>query len=207
MFTEQARRLTSGIVEPIALALGRSGLSPNALTVIGTSLHVIVAWLIGSGHLFAGGALLAVAAGFDGLDGTLARLTGRESRFGAFFDSTMDRVSEILAFLGLLAYAQAEGLPGEQLLTLVALAGSLMVSYTRARSEGLQCGTKAGVFGRLERMVVLVVGLLAGWVTGALVVIAVGAWLTVLQRVTDVRRRCDAASAAEVHEPEGATGT
>lgn len=207
MFTEQARRVTSGFVEPIALAVGRLGFTPNGLTLVGTSLHIVVAWLIATGHLAAGGVLLAVAAGIDGLDGALARLTGRESRFGAFFDSTMDRISEVLAFLGLLAYAEATQMRWEAMLTLAALSGSLMVSYTRARSEGLQCGTKAGLLGRLERMVVLVVGLIAGWLTPALVVIAVGAWLTVMQRMADVSRRCAEESPPGPAEPKRVADT
>jgi CDP-diacylglycerol--glycerol-3-phosphate 3-phosphatidyltransferase len=190
VLTEPARRLSSGIVGPIALAIGRTGVSPNALTLGGTLLHVGVAWLLAAGHLRAGAVALAIAAAFDGLDGALARRTGCESVFGAFLDSTFDRVSEILVFLGLLVYSQRTDLPVEGRLVLVALAGSLMVSYTRARSEGLRCGTKVGVFGRLERMLVLVVGLLLGWLTAALWILAVGAWLTAAHRVIDVRRRC-----------------
>jgi len=181
----------------LALAVGRTGLSPNALTVIGCGLHLGVAWLLAAGHLAAGGMALVVAAAIDGLDGTLARLTGRESTFGAFLDSTLDRVSEILVFFGLLIHAQRSGLVIEGRLAFVALAGSIMVSYTRARSEGLDRGTKAGLFGRLERMATLVLGLLLGWLKPALWVVAVGAWLTAAHRVYDVSRRCQAREADE----------
>lgn len=204
MITDSARRATRGFLEPLARTLGRLGLTPNQLTVIGTLLHVIVAWLLATSHLFAGGIALAIAAGCDGLDGTLARLAGRAGRFGAFLDSTMDRISEILAFLGLLVYAQRNSLTIEVPLVLAALAGSLMVSYTRARSEGLDCGTKAGVFGRLERMVVVVVGLLTGLITPALWVVAIGAWLTVGQRIWDVYGRCE--NGALSGEPDLAGG-
>ena len=190
MLTERARSASRGFVDPLARAVGRLGISPNALTVAGTLLHVGVAWLLADGHLAAGGLALAGAAAFDGLDGALARATGRDSRFGAFLDSTLDRVSEAIVFFGLLVHTQRAGLAPEGGLVLVALAGSLVVSYTRARAEGLGVGTTSGVFGRLERMGVLVVGLVAGWLTGTLVLLAVGAWLTAAHRILDVARRC-----------------
>lgn len=190
MLTERARRLSQGVISPLALAVGRTGITPNWLTAVGCLLHLGVAGLLASGNLAVGGVALALAAMFDGLDGALARQTGRESKFGAFLDSTLDRVSEILVFLGLLVYTQAQGLDAEGRLVLLAMAGSIMVSYTRARSESLERGTKAGVFGRLERMVVLVVGLLLGRLTLTLWILTLGAWLTAAQRVFDVERIC-----------------
>jgi CDP-diacylglycerol--glycerol-3-phosphate 3-phosphatidyltransferase len=190
MLTHKARALSRGVVEPLALGLGRTGISPNGLTVLGSALHIGVAWLIAAGHLAAGGLALAAAAAFDGLDGALARATRRDSAFGAFLDSTLDRVSEAIVFLGLLVHAQRVGNPRAAQLALVALAGSLLVSYTRARAEGIGHGTQGGVFGRLERMGLLVLGLLAGWVEATLWVLVLGAWFTVGQRVLDVRRRC-----------------
>lgn len=191
MLTDRARVLTRGLVEPVALGLGRLGLTPNALTIVGCLLHVGVAWCLASGYLQLGALALALAAAFDGLDGTLARITARTSTFGAFLDSTLDRISEILVFAGLLAFALR---PANTDVTLAALcyaiiAGSLMVSYTRAKSEALRSGTKAGVFGRLERMCVLVVGLWFGWLTATLWILAVGVWWTTLHRIWDVRRR------------------
>jgi CDP-diacylglycerol--glycerol-3-phosphate 3-phosphatidyltransferase len=189
MLTERARRLSSGVVEPVVGALARTSVSPDGLTLLGLAAHVPTAWLIAQGHLRAGAVLLALAAAVDGLDGALARRTERTSRYGAFLDSTCDRVSEVWVFAGLLLYAQRRMPAYGPVLVLVSLAGSLMVSYTRARSEARGCGTKAGVLGRLERMVVLVVGLLSGWVEPALWVLAVGTWLTTAQRIVDVRRR------------------
>jgi CDP-diacylglycerol--glycerol-3-phosphate 3-phosphatidyltransferase len=190
MLTDRARQLTRGLVEPVARGLGRLGLTPNALTALGFVLHLGVAWLLAMGWLAAGAVGLALAAAFDGLDGTLARLTGRSSARGAFLDSTFDRMSEVAVFFGLLLFANRSGLAQEVWLVYVALAGSLLVSYTRARSEGIGCPTKAGVFGRLERMAVLVVGLFFGWLTVTLWVLVLGAWLTVALRIRDVWRRC-----------------
>lgn len=198
MLTDRARVWTRGIVEPIVDLLVRIGLTPNAVTVIGTLLHLLVAWLLAEGRFVGGALMLFVAAGVDGLDGTLARKTGRASPTGAFLDSSLDRISEILTFLGLLIYADrvARGAmsPGLDpmfgaLAVFLALAGSLMVSYTRARSEGIGRPTKAGILGRMERMAILVIGLFTGWVTYALWIIAIGAWITTGMRIYDVLRR------------------
>jgi CDP-diacylglycerol--glycerol-3-phosphate 3-phosphatidyltransferase len=192
MITQWAREVTRPFVEPLALAVGRAGLSPNAITVIGAVAHVAVFWLLATGRLLEGAIALALAAAFDGLDGALARATDRATESGAFLDSVLDRVSEILTFGGLLYLAIARQNTGLALLVFAAVAGSLMVSYTRARSEGIGHGTKAGVFGRLERMAILVVGLATGWLVPALVLIAAGAWLTATQRVLDVLGRAGA---------------
>ncbi len=194
MFTDRARTLSRGFVEPVALALGRIGLTPNAITFIGAALHVVVAWLLFNGRFAGGGVMLALAAGIDGLDGTLARKTGQTSSLGAFLDSTFDRISEILTFLGLVAYAEwgaraVGGAPLSASLVFLAASGSVMVSYARARSEGIGRGTKVGLLGRMERMVILVLGLVTAQVAIALWIIAVGAWLTTGFRIYDVWRQ------------------
>ena len=190
MLTDRMRLASRGLVEPLALAAGRLGLSPNSITVLGCTLHLGVAWLLAAGRPQAGAVALALAAAFDGLDGTLARLTGRVSRRGGFLDSTLDRVSEILVFGGLLIASGAAGDPVGVVLCYAVITGSIMVSYTRAKSEALGCGTKAGMFGRLERMLVLIVGLLAGQLRLTLWILAIGVWLTTALRIADVWRRC-----------------
>jgi CDP-diacylglycerol--glycerol-3-phosphate 3-phosphatidyltransferase len=203
MFTDRARQVSRGFVEPVALAMGRVGLTPNGLTLLGSAMHLVVAWLIATGHLPLGGIALVVTAAFDGFDGTLARLTGRASNLGAFLDSTFDRISEILVFCGLLIYALRAGMDTEAVLVLVTLAFSLMVSYTRARSEALGCGTKVGVFGRLERMAVLSVGLIVSpWIpiSWTLWLLAVGVIITTGQRIVDVYRRCGDVWLADAQE-------
>jgi len=196
VLTDSARVASRRIVEPIAMAMGRLGLTPDALTVIGCLLHLFVVWPLAAGRPVWAAIALGLAAVFDSFDGTLARLTGRASAFGAFLDSTLDRVSEVLIFAGLLLYAQRSlgGEPVAELLVLLGLAGSLMTSYTRARSEAIGYGTKAGVLGRFERMLVLIVGLvLVGlfgptWFYITVGLLAAGAWLTTFLRVRDVRR-------------------
>jgi CDP-diacylglycerol--glycerol-3-phosphate 3-phosphatidyltransferase len=197
MVTERARAVSRVVVEPLAALLGRLGFTPDALTLTGTALHVVVAALLARGYLRWGGVALIVAAAFDALDGTLARCTGRVSPFGAFLDSTCDRLSEILVFAGLLWYTVVGLSAGncqrctyDPLLVFAAATGSLMVSYSRARSEGVSRPTKAGLFGRFERMSVLVIALLVAQLRAGLVLIAIGAWWTCAQRVLDVRRRC-----------------
>jgi CDP-diacylglycerol---glycerol-3-phosphate 3-phosphatidyltransferase len=191
MITERARAISRPVVEPIALAVGRLGLSPNGLTVVGMLAHSVVAVFLASGNLRAGAVTLALAAAFDGLDGSLARATNRVTNGGAYLDSVLDRVSEILVFAGLLWLTAAAGDAPGALLVLGALTGSIMVSYTRARSEGLGYQTKAGVFGRFERMVVLVFGLALAQVNITLAIVAVGSWLTAAVRIRDVISRCD----------------
>jgi len=189
MLTDRARRATRGLVDPVVGLLARTGVTPNALTVLGCAAHLPVAWFLAQGQLLAGAVALAIAAAVDGFDGSLARATGRASRFGAFLDSSLDRTSEILVYLGLVVWAQANGPPRLVPLVLLVTGGSLMVSYTRARAEGLGSGTKVGVFGRFERMLTLVVGLVLNRVEIVLWVLALGTWATTVHRILDVRRR------------------
>lgn len=205
MFTDRARTLTAGIVNPIAHALGRMGVTPNLLTVAGTVFHVGVMLLLAEGEFVIGGLLLFVAAGIDGLDGTLARQTGKVSLFGGFLDSTFDRISEIITFFGLVLYlewtapsAGAAAHTYSSALVFTAATGSLMVSYSRARSESIGRGTKVGILGRMERMFLLVFGLVIGWITPILWIIAIGTWITTAWRIYDVRRQCLADEAPAV---------
>jgi len=190
MLTERARSASRGIVEPIAMALARLGATANALTIAGAALHVLVAWLVARGDLLVAGLVLIVAGSCDALDGSLARATGTASPFGAFLDSTLDRVSEALVFVGLLAYAQDLGDAMMGLIAQVGLSGSLMVSYARARGAAIGCDTRVGVFDRFVRTALLAAGLLTGQIRPALWLLAAGAWWTVVQRVMDVRRQC-----------------
>jgi CDP-diacylglycerol--glycerol-3-phosphate 3-phosphatidyltransferase len=193
MLTEPLRRLLQGQLDRIAALFHRLGISPNALTFGGAALHLVVLYLLAKGSFLSGAALLLVASGLDGIDGTLARNTGQSSRIGAFLDSTLDRVSEILVYLGLLIYAGTMLAQGETpfapiWLIYLAVTGSVMVSYSRARSEGIGLPTHSGWFTRFERMVLLLLGLISGWVTPALWIVMLGAWFTTIQRVADVWR-------------------
>ncbi|MCC6625834.1 MAG: CDP-alcohol phosphatidyltransferase family protein [Chloroflexi bacterium] len=186
MVKEQARSLA----RTLAVGLARTGISPNGLTVIGLLLNVAVAAVLASGHLAAGGALLLLAGAFDMLDGALARATNQTSKFGAFFDSTLDRYSELVVFFGLLLHLQATGFLTEAALVYAAAAGSVLVSYARARAEALGFDCEVGLLGRPERILVLAAGLLFGEVAllGVLWLLAILTNATAVQRMVHVWR-------------------
>jgi CDP-diacylglycerol--glycerol-3-phosphate 3-phosphatidyltransferase len=186
--TDLARKRFGGILEPVARLIGRTGVSPNVVTLTGTVLNLGVAWVLSKGYMRIGGLLVALAALFDGLDGTLARLTERRSRFGAFLDSTMDRFSEAIVYLGLLVFYTRLSAGHEILLIYATIVGSLMVSYTRARSEGLGLDCKVGLLTRLERAVVLIIALVLDQVSIGLWVLAILTNFTALQRMYHVWR-------------------
>jgi CDP-diacylglycerol---glycerol-3-phosphate 3-phosphatidyltransferase len=139
--------------------VGATGISPNALTLIGLLLNCGAAAIVLTGNLLAGGIAFLVANAFDSLDGAVARATGKASRFGAFLDSVIDRYDESVVLIALLVVL---GQRGDMLLvgaTGVALVGSLLVSYTRARAEGLGLDCEVGLFQRTERVILLGLGL------------------------------------------------
>ena len=181
-----ARRVLSSYLEqPVAGALAKMGLTPNIVTLLGLAVAGASAYLISIGSLWAGGIVLLASGVFDLFDGALARFTGRTSKFGALLDSVVDRVSEAVILLGLLVFyiqlSSTEGL----VLVYLALAGSIMVSYLRARAEGLGIECTVGVMTRPERVVTLGIGLIAGhwWPTVVLIVLGVIAGLTFLTTV------------------------
>jgi len=183
MLSEAARKYSRVFLEPMARFISATGVSPNVITVIGFLLMVGVAVVLAWGHLLLGGILITAVALFDSVDGTLARMMGRTSRFGAFLDSTLDRFSEAVIFLGLFIYLSGQNQKLELLLIYATVVGSLMVSYARARAEGIGVPLKEGLFTRLERVFLLVVGLLFNQLTFVLWVLAVFSNLTAIQRM------------------------
>ncbi|HZU07798.1 MAG TPA: CDP-alcohol phosphatidyltransferase family protein [Chloroflexota bacterium] len=190
------------LLVPPARLLVRLGVSANSLTVVGLFLNVGVAAAIAAGWFPASGVLLLLASAFDLLDGAVARASGRSTPFGAFLDSTLDRYAEAVVFIGLVVWFNGQGALRAELLTVVALVGSLMVSYTRARAEGLGLHGEAGLFARPARIVLLAAGLiLAGvpalaWTLEASVgALAVLTHLTTAQRGWHVWR--------QTHPPRG----
>ena len=188
MLTQFLRRQTSGILEPIARTIRVTNISPNVLTVIGFLLTVCVAGVLAAGYLQVGGILMVAAAIFDAIDGTLARVTNRTSRFGAFLDSTLDRYSEAVTFFGLLIYYNGQGNRIETLLIFATLIGSLLVSYTRARAVGLGIQIKSGLFTRVERVIVLAFGLIICWMSPVRWLLALLTNFTAVQRIYTVWR-------------------
>jgi CDP-diacylglycerol--glycerol-3-phosphate 3-phosphatidyltransferase len=194
MVANLARAWSARIIEPIARFLGSLGLTPNAVTVLGFLLTVAVAGVLATGRLFLAGILLIVTLAFDAVDGTLARLLGQTSKFGAFLDSTLDRWAEVVMYVAITwVMLQTDNDLGA-MLAVLALSMSLLVSYTRARAEGVGLQCKEGIFTRFERLVVLIAGLLVGQLTWALGIIAVLAGITAVQRILVTWRATNSAS-------------
>jgi CDP-diacylglycerol--glycerol-3-phosphate 3-phosphatidyltransferase len=155
------------LVGPLARALIRAGIRPNVITTVGTMIVVGSGVAFGMGHVRLGGLLLLASGVFDILDGEVARQGGMMTTFGAFYDSTLDRVGEAAVFAGLAIYFERGGVPAERqtlalAIALTGLAMSMLVSYARARAEGLGLECKVGWFERPERMVLVIVMGLAG---------------------------------------------
>lgn len=185
---EETRRLISSrVAPPLARLLARTRITPNALTWMGFIITAGAAALIVTGHMLAAGIVALVAGFFDMLDGAVARTTGRVTRFGAVLDSTLDRLSEAVLLLAVMLVFARENQVGWSLLSGIALLGSLMVSYIRARIEGLGVSCKAGLFTRPERVLILALGLLLSRFDYALVaavaLLALLSFFTVIERL------------------------
>src|SRR3954451_5020426 len=154
------------IINAMVRVLASAGVHPNILTTIGVIINVGCGVLFGIGEFFWAGVVLIIANLFDMLDGNVARLTGNVTKFGSFLDSSLDRLSDMVAFLGIIMF-YARNVPQHSLLN-VFLAGlgmiaSVMVSYTTARSEGLGVKANIGFLQWPERMVLLIIGALSTW--------------------------------------------
>ncbi len=191
MFTTRFEAWVRRRAEALMAALGRSPVTPNQVTVVGFALTVLAAALAAAGQLRWAGVVLIFAGTCDILDGALARSTGAGYPYGAFLDSTLDRYSEGVVYLGLAAYFVGMTGPLQRwlvLATLAALAGSFLVSYVRARAQSLGFTCKSGLFQRPERVVVTVFGLILGgwWLYGVVFLLAVVTNITALQRIREV---------------------
>ena len=175
--------------EPVVPLLARTGITPSTITWFGFVLILGAAALIITGHPFAAGLVVLIASFFDILDGALARYTNRATRFGAILDSTLDRLSEAAVLLGILVVYAREQLIAQILLVGVALLGSLLVSYIRARAEALGLECQVGLFTRTERVIVLALGLLLNQIVIALGIVVVFSFITAGQRLLYVWRQ------------------
>jgi CDP-diacylglycerol--glycerol-3-phosphate 3-phosphatidyltransferase len=205
--SNESRDRIKQIFEPIALAMGRIGLTPNGLTLIGFAITTVGAILVGAQAWVIGGLVVFVGGVFDMFDGTLARATGQSSKFGAFMDSTFDKGGEILVFIGCIA-ALANSNVGTVpvLVASGAMGASIMVSYTRAKSDALGYSSgmglaSVGIMPREIRLVIISLGIiLTGTSIGisalefALGVILVGSVITVIQRILHVRSQAKSAT-------------
>ena len=186
-FTDQLRKLFKGILDPTGAFLNRNGLTPNAITLLGLVGTSIGAYIIAQGKMTTGGIVLLISVLVDALDGTMARLRGESSDFGGFVDSVSDRYAEFITFGGLLYYFLAQGNFNGVLVTFIATAGSVLVSYVKARAEGLGFTAKVGLLTRVERYFVLIPLLIFNQPFMAVVVIAIFGNITALQRILYVR--------------------
>ncbi len=148
------------ISKPLLTTLSKSHIKPNTLTWIGLAISIIAALAIATNHLFVSGLLILLSGLFDILDGALARLTNQTTRFGALLDSTFDRISDALLLLGLLALFIKGNNYLEIVLIFLALVGSFLTSYVRARAEGIGIDCPVGLFTRAERFIILALALL-----------------------------------------------
>lgn len=186
------RKFFKGVIDPIAGFFLKIGLNPNMITAIGFLLAVLTAYFAASGRFLVAGLILLVGAPLDVIDGSMARLKGEPTKFGGFIDSVTDRYSELVGLLGLLFYyAQQQNLTA-CLLVFIAAAGSLMVSYTKARAESLGFSAKVGLLTRVERMIVMVIFLIVQLPIAALWIIAIGANFTAIQRMIFVHKQSKA---------------
>jgi CDP-diacylglycerol--glycerol-3-phosphate 3-phosphatidyltransferase len=167
------KTIAGSITTPVIRLLARTPITPNSLTWFGFCITAAAAVLVVTEHLVAAGVTLLIASLFDMLDGALARATGKTSRFGAILDSSLDRVCEAIILIALLAMYAGNAQVWESALCGIALLGSFMVSYVRARMEGLGIECTAGFFTRPERVILMVLGLLLSSISYALI-IAVG---------------------------------
>ena len=188
-FTDQMRARFKGILDPMGAFLNRLGLMPNTMTILGLVGNTAGAILLTQGELTIGGIVILLMGPVDALDGTMARLRGESGNFGAFVDSVTDRYSELVIFAGLLVYYlinDAWLLAG---LTYFAAAGSVLVSYVRARGQSLGYETKVGILTRMERYMVLAPALIFHIPEVGLWIIAILANFTAFQRILDIRQQ------------------
>ena len=199
MFSRRIQQWGRHLVTQFIRPMARLGISPNMLTGIGLLLSLVTAVVIAQGFLFIGGLLVLLAGVFDMFDGAMARVQHSATPFGAFFDSTLDRYSESIILFGLLWYTLQRPTNFRDMLwptsheqtwmilfIYIAIVGSLMVSYTKARAEGLGIECKVGLLARPERVVLLAIGLLFGASIWILALLAVFSNVTAVQRIVVV---------------------
>jgi CDP-diacylglycerol--glycerol-3-phosphate 3-phosphatidyltransferase len=188
--TDWLRARFSGVIDPVARRLGGIGISPDAISILGFLLQIGVGTLFWLGRIRLGGMILFFGAPLDALDGAVARANGKDGQFGAFLDSTLDRLADAVLILGLTAHRIRAGAHLDVALLLAALVASFMVSYTRARAESLGVSCKVGLLTRLERILLIAALAAVGLTTALAWALAVLSTVTVVQRIVHVHHRC-----------------
>ena len=194
MNLHKVRMAFKSLLRPVIPFLIKLGVTPSGATITGLFITILGSWFVWEGTYLMGGIILILGSLFDAVDGSIARETNTSSKGGAALDSVMDRVGEILVLTAVLA--GKAGSEHDSLLYIIPLAmgGSLLVSYVRARAEGLGIGCEVGLFTRTERLVLVIAGVVFSSFWGSIVLvwacaaIAVGSWLTAFQRLMKVTR-------------------
>jgi CDP-diacylglycerol---glycerol-3-phosphate 3-phosphatidyltransferase len=182
------KRSLDRFLSPVTRLLAGWGVTPDHLTLFGVVLSVPIAVFLVMEKFPLAGLWLLFAGAFDTLDGAMARQMGRSTKFGAFYDSTMDRFSEAVVFVGFIILFYQRRQPEELILAFAASVFSQTVPYTRARAEGLGLRCEVGILPRWVRVIVLGLGLILGVPVWALWVVAVGSFITTVQRILHVRK-------------------
>ena len=177
-----------GLLTPLVRILSAKRVNPDVITATGWVLALGAGVLFGLGHIRLAGGVMLLGGLFDALDGAVARASNRMSDFGAFLDSTLDRISEAAVFLGIVFFYATSDRPYEALLAGAAMTFSLLTSYTRARAEGLGYECEVGLLERAGRVVLLSFSAIAGFVTVGVWAVAAGALVTTIQRILHMRR-------------------
>ena len=188
-FTDYMRGWFKGIVDPLGAFFNRIGVTPNMMTMLGLAGNIVGAWFLSQGNMFLGGVFVLVCTPFDALDGTMARLRGEANEFGAFVDSVTDRYSELFILGGLLYYFTTHNDHLSTIAVYMAAAGSVLVSYVKARADSLKFDANVGILTRMERYLVLAPLLLFNLPAVAVWIVAVLANITALQRIWRVRQQ------------------
>ncbi|MFN2134458.1 MAG: CDP-alcohol phosphatidyltransferase family protein [Candidatus Promineifilaceae bacterium] len=189
-FTDQLRVYTKPIIDPVVSFLAHYKISPDVLTVVGMLAHFILAWLIAIGDFRWAGVAMILLAPLDALDGALARKLGRkQGGFGAYLDSTLDRLAEVILFGGFIYYYYSVDDPRMLAVAYVAITGSLLVSYSRAKAESLGYENKVGIASRVERYLLMIVLLILNLPQIALIILAITTYFTLCQRMYSVWRQ------------------
>ncbi|MBL8050662.1 MAG: CDP-alcohol phosphatidyltransferase family protein [Anaerolineales bacterium] len=186
-FTDRLRIIFKGILDSVGAFLNSTGLHPNTITLLGLAGTTIGAYYLALGKMTTGAFILLASVLIDAFDGTMARLRGEPSDFGAFVDSVSDRYAELITFAGLLYYFLNENNQIAVMVTFAAAAGSVFVSYVKARAEGLNFTAKVGILTRVERYIVLIPLLVFNQPFSAVCIIALLGNITAFQRIFHVR--------------------
>ena len=203
-FTDYLRLWFKWFLDPLGGFFNRLGLTPNMMTMLGLLGNTVGAYYLAMGKMLTGGILVLIMTPIDALDGTMARLRGESSDFGAFVDSVSDRYSELIIYGGLLYHYLTVHDATGGMLVFIAAAGSVLVSYVKARAEGLGYGAKVGLLTRVERYLVLAPSIVFNQLYLGLGIIAVFANITAIQRIWFVRSQFHAKRRKQKLENENA---